>query len=198
MSHIDAIQRGFSLVAWLATEVDGLSLDGSLRNRLSAACLSVTQDHHAAIIVLLEQKLYASAFTLARPQYESYVRGLWLANCATDVEVERFATGDEPPGITVLLASLQKVEAFENGMLSKIKQDSWRDMCEYTHTGALQAKRWLTEAGIEQNYPAEEIEMLANFAGSIALLSGIGTAMIAQNEQLANRLLERSREHAEA
>ena len=62
-------------------------------------------------------------------------------------------------------------------------------MCEYTHTGALQVQRWLTETGIEQNYPTEELEMLANFAGAIALLSGIGTALLAQNERLANRLL---------
>ena len=46
--------------------------------------LSVAQDHHCAIVLLLQEGLCASAFALLRLEFEAYLRGAWLAHCASE------------------------------------------------------------------------------------------------------------------
>ena len=191
------IQKSFAMAHWLAAELNGLSLSSSLRHRSSGACLSVTQDHQLAITSLIEQGIYSSAFALVRPLFESYVRGLWLAHCATDGEVEAFSTGGEPPGISKLLSALEALPMFNDGRLSNIKTQSWDAMCAYTHTGSLQVQRWNTETAIEQNFPPEELIEALSFSSSIALLSALGMATLAANESLEAKLLERAHQHAQ-
>lgn len=196
MTPAQAIERGFALVNWLAQELNSLPFLSSPRSQLSAACLSIAQDHHAGVIVLLERDLHAPAMALVRPQYEAYVRGVWLANCASAAEVRRFAKNGNAPPIAVQLASLELVEAFSNGQLSRIKAESWSAMCSFTHTGILQVERLLTETRIEQNFPPEELVQAANFTGAIALMSGIGMAALAEDGMLGTTLLEKARQYA--
>jgi hypothetical protein len=198
MTPTEAVDRGFALVNWLAAELNGLPVEASRRNELAAACLSIAQDHHAAVIVLLERELYASAVALVRSQYEAYVLGLWLHHCATEQQVRRFARGMKLPPISSQLSEIESLDAYREGQLSNIKAESWSAMCSFTHTGALQVERWLTATAIEQNYPPEDLVQTANFTGAIALLSGIGMATLAKRIELAQRLLEKSREHAAA
>ena len=187
-----AIQRGFDLVRWLATEMNDVPMAATLRNRLAGGCFSIVQDHHTAVIVLLEQGLYASAFALVRSIYEAYVRGLWLFHSATDDQLAKFAAGKEPPKMAAMLEAIEQDPAYEGGTLSRIKAESWSDLCSYAHTGSLQVTRWQSETAIEQNFPREELIEVTKFSASIALLSGIGIASLAENEELALRLLERS------
>jgi len=197
MTPTQAIARGFSLINWLAEHLNGLPVLASPRNQLSAVCLSVAQDHHTAVIVLLERELYASAFTLVRPLYEAYVKGVWLANCATESQVQRFARiGDAPP-ISGQIAALEKIEAFREGNLTRIHVESWAAMCSFTHTGILQVERWLTGKAIEQTFQPEDLIQAANFTGAIALMSGIGMATLAARSSLAELILERAREHSQ-
>ena len=191
-----AIDRSIEVAKWLAAHFNDLSLDASVRNRASGACLSVAQDHHCAIALLLRERLFASAFALLRLQYESYIRGLWLAHCASDAQVLAFTKGTEPPKIAELLEAIEQREAFASGTLSRFKAEMWSAMCSYTHTGDLQIQRWQTKAAIEPNYPPEEICEVANTSASFALLSGIGMATLANNEVLAASTLERSRAFA--
>ncbi len=186
-----AIQSAHAVAKWLATELYDLPIDASLRNRLSGGCLSVCQDHQCAITLLLDEHFYASAFALVRPQYESYVRGLWLAHCATDKQISGFSCAKEPPKLGEMLSTIEKQEAYDAGTLSRFKLEMWSALCSYTHTGGLQVQRWQTKSGVESNYPPEEICEVARVSASFALLSGIGMAALAKNDALANRLLER-------
>lgn len=79
---------------------------------MSGGCLAIAQDHHHAIVVLLDSKLYASVFALVRIAFEAYVRGEWLGLCATDAAVKKFLRGKEPLKIDVLLEALEKTPAF--------------------------------------------------------------------------------------
>jgi hypothetical protein len=161
---------------------------------MAGGCLSVSQDHHSAIVHLLDSRLYASAFALVRAQYDAYVRGLWLSFCATEDEVAAFSSGNEPKkmnNIGALLTELETVEAYEGGQLSNFKADSWSAMCSYTHTGGLQVQRWQTQEAIEPNYAIEEICEVAKVSGAFALLAGVGIASIAKDDALAMRLLEK-------
>ncbi len=69
------LERAFELAQWLATELNNLPIQPTLRNRLSGACLSIAQDHHLAVATLIEHDLCSSALALVRPTYEAYIRG---------------------------------------------------------------------------------------------------------------------------
>lgn len=189
-----AVQDSFAIAKWLARELNDLSIDATLRNRLAGGCFSVTQDHQCAITLLLDEKMFASAFALLRPLYESYIRGLWLAHCATEEHVERFKQADEPPKIAAMLAAIEGLDAYSAGTLSRFKAESWSAMCSYTHTGSRQVLRWQTEAAIEPNYPPEEICEVAKASTSYALLSAVGMANLAEDEPLAHKILERMKQ----
>lgn len=194
-----AIASSKEVVGWLAAEFHDFAVDATLRNRMAGGCLSVSQDHHCAIVLLLGERLYASAFALVRVQYDAYVRGLWLALCATDDDVSAYSMENEPKkmqNMGILLGELEQAEAYEGGQLSKFKTKSWSAMCSYTHTGGLQVQRWQTADGIEPNYPTEEICEVARVSGAFALLSGVGMAALANDDALAARLLEKMKAYA--
>ena len=110
---------------WLRLAVHEKSLPANNRVRAAGSCLSIAQDHHHAIVVLLDAKLYASCFALLRVAFEAYVRGEWLSLCATDPQVRRFLNGRKPPEIDEMLDALAREDAFKEGRLSLIKKRSW-------------------------------------------------------------------------
>ena len=157
---------------------------------------AVAQEHHHSIVFLIENHLYGSAFALVRIAFEAYVRGEWLALCATDATVEDFLAGQEPPKIDKLLAELERTPAFSENVLSTIKVKSWRTLCDYTHTGGTHVRRWNTADAIEPNYHAGEIREVLSFAEVIGSLSVLGLATLAGDEELALRVLEQVKQRA--
>ena len=70
-------------------EIDGVEFESKdERNRVSGALFDTVLDHANAIIVLIENRIYSSAYALVRPLFEGFVRATWLLNCATDDEIE--------------------------------------------------------------------------------------------------------------
>ena len=129
-----------------------------------------------------------------RLEFEAYIRGLWLALCADDSQIEKFVSqhGWEPPKIDDLLSAVEKTPGFSEKILSKIKTQSWRAMCAYTHTGGLHIQRWNTEGGIEPNYSSDEVEEVLKFSEIISAMSVIGLAQLCNKDDLALRVLEKT------
>lgn len=178
---------------WLRLAVHDRELPSNQRVRAAAGCLAIAQDHHHAIVVLLDSRLYASVLALVRVAFEAYVRGEWLWLCATDAEVRKFLEkhGWEPPGIGLLLDALEKTPAFQEQTLSNIKKRTWNSMCTYTHTGGLHVQRWNTADGIESNYSKDELLEALRFVEIIASLSVLGVLTIASDDSMAQKVLER-------
>lgn len=197
MPLTNSINSAMELVDLIAKELWNLPIPASIRSRSVSGCFAVTQEHHHAIVILFQSNLSSSAFALMRPEYEAYIRGVWLANCATDDEVEQFSTGAEPPRIGILLTAIEKIPAFDEKHLSEIKSKHWSAMCSYTHTGSLQVQRWNTEEAIEPNFSPEESQEVLKFAGIFSLLSTVGIASLAENEIIANNSLEKMRKYTE-
>lgn len=166
-----------------------LPIPANNRVRASAACFAIAQEHHHAIVTLVESRLYAAAFSLLRCEFEAYVRGEWLAQCASDGLIEAFIRGKEPPKIGCMLEQLEMLETFNEKVLSRIKQKSWNAMCAYTHTGGLHVQRWNSADGIEANYAIDEILEVLSFAEIIASIAIVGVAGLAANDELALRAL---------
>lgn len=174
---------------WLGRTIYECELPGSFRVRIAASCLAIAQDHHHAIVVLLDRHLYASSFSLVRCAFEAYIRGEWIALCATDDEVEAFAKGGEPPPMGKLLEQLEQTPAFSAKILSQIKTNQWKAMCAYTHTGGLHVQRWGKDDSIEPNYSDGEVQEVLSFAEIIGSLAVVGVAYLANNEQIAEAVL---------
>lgn len=169
-------------------------MPSEFRVRVAASCFAIAQDHHHAIVALINHNLYASSFALVRCAFEAYIRGEWIALCATDTEVSTFASDVDNPSPGKLLAILEKTEAFSEGILSKIKKNSWNNMCSYTHTGGLHIQRWSKGNSIEPNYSDEEVKEVLRFAEMVGSLAVVGIASLANNEQIANEVLLKFKE----
>ena len=183
---------------WLRLAVHEKSLPANNRVRAAGSCLRIAQDHHHAIIVLLDARLYASCFALLRVAFEAYVRGEWLALCATDTQVRKFWKGWKPPKIDELLDALVQKDAFQEGRLSLIKKRNWKALCGYTHTGGIHVQRWNTSDGIQANYSVAELLEVLRFADIIATLAVLGVLSLADDAETSEKLLERFKARMEA
>lgn len=179
---------------WLGSAISECEMPGSLRVRVAASCLAIAQDHHHAIVALLDHKIYSSSFALLRCQFEAYVRGEWLCLCATDAEVSDFADGGQPPFIREMIAALEATPAFSENILSRIKTKSWDAMCSFTHTGGLHIQRWGTGSIIEPSYADEEVRGALAMAEVFGALAVVGVAYLASDEKTAERVLTKVRE----
>lgn len=176
---------------WLRLALHERDIPDNFRVRAAVGCMAIAQDHHHAIIVLLGSRLYASVFALIRVAFEAYVRGEWLASCATDAQVRSFLDGKEPPRIADLLEALEKTPAFQQQSLSRMKARTWKAMCAYTHTGGLHVQRWNTAEAVEPNYTVENVLEALRFADIIASLSVLGVVKFMDDAVLAQKILDR-------
>jgi len=191
MNSSERQQTAGEYVEWLRLALHEREIPANDRVRAAASCLAIAQDHHHAIVVLIENRLYASSFALMRVAFEAYLRGEWLALCAKDSEIRRFMKGWEPPHVGEFLQDLEKTPAFAEQVLSNVKRNLWQPMCAYTHTGGLHIQRWNTAEAVEPAYDPEEVAEVLAFAEIIASLSVIGVANLAQDEELANSVFQR-------
>lgn len=183
------VQSAGEYVEWLRQAVHKRTLPATDCVCAAAPCFGIAQEHHHAIVRLVEIGLNASAFALIRAAFEGYVRGEWLAQCATDSQRRQFLSDKRIPELGQMLDTLERIPAFSEGVLSEIKKRSWGTMCSYTHTGGLHAQRWITADSIEPNYRDEEVRELLNFAEVLGSLAVLGTLSLANEVNLANRVL---------
>lgn len=141
------------------------------KNRAAAASFCIAQDHHAAIVFLMKNTFYSSSLALLRILFEAFLRGIWLKHCATDAQVSAFFRGEEPP--KNMIAEIEFTEAFTGGILSSIKKNTWRTMCDFTHTGGLHLQRWQSQDAVEPEFAEDELEECLNCAEIFGALAGL-------------------------
>ena len=197
----DRIEKSEDLINWLDRFIEGLSIPTNDRAIIVACCFDVAQEHHKSIVLTTTASFYGSAFALVRAEFEAYIRGVWLLHCASDDDVECFKESDKlDRNFGDMIKDLESLEAFDVGVLSKIKRASWGAMCSFTHTGRLQVVRRLTATEIAPNYPEEEIVGVLDAAGCVALWAALGilnvtTGELTNREELASQLLARLKEY---
>jgi hypothetical protein len=192
MGIADLIAESEELIQWLDRRIDGVEVKPDDRLRLAAACLDMAMEHHKAIVLLISRRLYGSALALVRLIFESYVRGIWLHGCATDSEILRFQRGKLDKTFAALIAEVEKLEAFDVGVLSQVKIASWKAMNSFTHTGTSQIASRLTETTIGSNYAEQDVAHALNFSNAIGLLSAAAVGLITDDNKFANEIFERA------
>ena len=191
MSIEAQFQRAKETMLWVHSRLDGLKLPGmptSKRQAMAAACFHVAVEHEQGILVLIDDKVYASAFALMRVLFEAYLRGLWLLHAASDEEINR-AGKDKFPGASEAVKALET----KGYSLTKIKAHSWSRLCSYTHTGYQQIGARLTPVGLGYDYKDEEVVDALTLANNVVLLAVIEFAQLADSEALARQAMERLR-----
>lgn len=166
---------------------DGITFETTNRLRVAVALLHLSLEHQTGIHSLVNLGVIGSAFALLRPQFEAYVRGVWYHRCATDTQVSLFIDGEQPPKINLLIEEIEKLEAFDEKLLSATKHQIWTNLNDFTHGGTIQVKARCTVDEIAQNYREEHIANLLTASASWSLLAGVALAAAVGTEALARQ-----------
>ncbi len=195
MNYVDESK---SIAIWLQQKLDGLEIAGDERTRTAAGCFDTVLEHQVAISILLENRLYGSAFALARSVFEGYIRGIWLYKCATDSQVTRFLKGKLDQTFQELIDDIEKLDGYIVGVMSKAKKAGWTTLNGFTHTGSVQVLSRNSDEFIESNYPESDIVAISGFVNATALLAGVEVACLSKTEpeKLAEEFLEKMKEYA--
>lgn len=169
--------------------IDAVSFTATHRTRVSVGLLHLSLEHQRGIIALVDDQIYGSALALIRPQFESYVRGVWYNWCATDHQVSNFLEGKQPEKIQILIDSIEKLETYQEKALSSIKTKIRNVLNDYTHGGAIQIKTRNTKDEIVHNYSPEHIVGVVQASVGLAYSASVELAKIADNTELASNLM---------
>ena len=171
MSIKQRVEQSEDLIHWIDRFLEGLSVPANDRAIIAAACQDIALEHKA-IVLSTRYLFHGSAFGLVRLQFEAYVRGAWLRHCASGEEVARFIERDKlDHNFGELVTALEGQEAFNVGVISGIKAQSWKEMSSFTHTGLVQVVRRITSTKVEAIYPEEEVIGTLDFVDPVALWS---------------------------
>jgi hypothetical protein len=187
------IRESGELINWLDDSIHGVEIKSDIRSQLAIGCLEVALEHQKAIVLLISHSLYGSAFALLRLLFEAYVRGVWLHRCAADADLERFKRDKLDKSIATLTQDIEKLDGYDSGVFSKVKDKSWNPMNSYTHSGYLQICRRIKGTTIEPNYVEDEIVEVLNFTNAAGLLSALQIAFLSGSEQLSNSIFEKTK-----
>jgi hypothetical protein len=185
------IAKAFELHDWIAQRLDGLDIPRERKILLAVSCYDVVIEHHIGIATLLSSHINGSAFALIRPTFETFVRGVWLRRCATEDQISQYINEKIDLRFGQLLEAIEKLDAFQDGMLSNLKKSVWRAMNSYTHGGMQQAGRRTRGAYIEPDFRPEEIVEVIKLAGTFALLAFQQITFEANRIDLANEALQK-------
>ncbi len=174
-----------------AALINTLTVPSLDRTRVAAALHQHSFEHFTGIHVLINAGIPSAAFALYRPQLEAYVRGAWYHRCATDEQIAQFLAGAEPPSPGAQIEALEAMGLFDTDSLSKLKKTTWRNLCDFTHGGAIQVKaRAASPNEIAQNYKVEHIAGILTASATTSYLAALGLAAVAGNDAIALRLKE--------
>jgi hypothetical protein len=188
-----ALAQLTELIKWV-DERYRIALPGDPRSRMANGCFDVALEHQGAIQLLARCELYGSMLALGRVLLEAFMRGCWLARCASDEELEHFRTHDEiRKSFETLVIEVERALGNQLSTLLTLKRNAWGVMNSFTHSGMQQIVRRNSEGATGPQYSPDDIVTGLRLAGVFGLLAAIEMATIARNEPLALATLERAK-----
>jgi len=179
-----ALADAKELVGWIHGQLHDLKISGADRCKIPGLLFDIAIEQHAAIVQLIDARLYAGAYALVRSEFEAFVRGLWLHHCATDAQIDKFLRRDDIPKIGALIDEVEAMDGFGDKILSGIMANAWKGMNGYSHSGTHQITRRMSEGTIEPNYRADEILEVLRFADTMAQMALAEIAQMAGEAEL--------------
>jgi hypothetical protein len=175
-----------SIVSWISEQTSGMPSPSDRRARMALGCLDLALEHQAGICILAEQLLWGSVYALVRCMFDAFVRGVWLARCATEFELESFElAGLRGKPFSDLVDDVERALGHSRGVLSKLRTSSWAIFSDFANAGAGPARRLGDPAGTGRNYPAGDTDQALRLAGALGLLSATELASLSGHRDVA-------------
>lgn len=163
---------------WVLKRLDGVEIKQEHSVLVPGLFYDLAIEHHFSIIQLVSSRLFASAFALARAEFEALVRAGWMHRRASAEDVTSFAEKGIWPKITFgeMVAAIEEHEDFADKFLSTLKTSTWKAMNDFTHGGLRQiSNRWKQDADgtrtIEPDFDPDQVVELIRVAGTLSLIA---------------------------
>lgn len=178
------IERSFLLHEAVYCHVESLDSPVSPRADIASDAGEIALEHGTAVLDLIESRRFNSAFALMRPQFESLVRGIWLAYAASDSWVEKLSqplthaaqqAANEGPMLAEMLKQLDKspdAPVHIVGQLKEYRDVAWKALNSFIHGGIHPLTRSVTGYS-----PALVYDALRNSNAVFAIATQLVTIM---------------------
>lgn len=159
---VELIEKGKYIKSRIGKLVTQFEYPQNDKNTILLGYHSMMVEHHDAIHLLIQHKLYGSAFSLVRSVYELLYRAHWVNLCACDEQIEKLKKGKNVfPIMSELVKQIDL--AYNTGQFwQTLKKESWGPMNDFTHTGVRQLSRRYSKDEIIPNYDLEEVVEVLN------------------------------------
>ena len=157
--------------------------------------LQQSQDICSALIILIGANLPGPAYALVRSMLDSYVRGLWLLNHASEEEIKMFLAGNELPGFKKLLDAIGNDEETGSAWIHKISEFNREAFHGFTHGGIEHVLRRIADHSIQPNYPEKEQIRLMHLQIGIQFAIGYDLLVLANNQAEIKKLEEMAQQY---
>jgi hypothetical protein len=195
----EAWQELCAATQWIQQNTHGMNLPGDNRRmQMAFACLDIAIEHQAGIAVLCDQPFWGSAFALVRPLLDSFIRGIWLARCASDAQAARFEKHGPEKSFGDLVSEAEKALGHTAGLLTRLKRSSWGMMSDFTHTGFQHILRRHSPGALGPSYPVGERVRVMRLATALGFLAMMELAELSGNMDVARSALARAKAIAES
>lgn len=134
--------------------------DDNQKALLFTAFLKNGLSHFYSMNLLIEKKLYHSAFAFARVFFDNIIRGEYSIYILDNTKIDEMFVNLNDwkfPNTTTMCQKLD--ESFRNSFFENIRTQSYGIMCDFTHTSSNQIARWFNAEKnlIESNFSNDEV-----------------------------------------
>ncbi len=175
-----------TVVAWISEQTSGMPLPPERRARMALGCLDLAIEHQAGISILAEKALWGPVYALVRCMFDAFVRGVWLARCANEMDLESFElAGLRGKPFRDMVDDVERSLGHSRGVLSKLRTSSWAIFSDFTHAGVDPARRKGDPSGSGRNYPEADTDQALRLATALGLLSATELASLSGHRDVA-------------
>jgi hypothetical protein len=192
MLLMNLIKEAKDLGRWIHKKTNNRRYPGGVRGRTANAILQQAMDIDDAILILLEARLPGPAWALARPLFESYIRGFWILRYASDKELEKFNNG-KPPDLPKILRAIGNDNVSGSEWIQNSINAHWKAFCDLTHGGSEHVKRRNTRTTVEPMYSERELGGLIRNGIEIRMRIAAEWLSLLKDENALEQLDEKAR-----
>ena len=166
--------------------------DDSSRLEASRIMCSVAIEHAQSLKILIGASNFTSAISLARLQYETLVRAMWLLYAASDIAVSKLMEelthesekkANNLPMLSEMIKQLDgKAPKAALDMINEFKTSSWRSLSSYVHGGIHAVNRH------SKGYPFQLIIQVIKMSNGISTMTGMLLAILSGNSLITGTL----------
>lgn len=177
------------MLNFVEKELDDVIITSDKPNiKAAATLLAVTIDHAQGIRILLSQGSYPSAAALMRVVFETYIRAMWLWECASEKQINTFINDDKVvslDGKSIHFKDLVKAVEVSHELptyLSEIQANVWKGLNSLTHGGNIQLARNFDGKTIRHCYDNNLVNEVIKFITMLTCLAFSGILDLADNK----------------